>query len=213
MAGAAGPTTPSFDGKATRTGCRALIRWWPLAAVAGLIALGLAVGKGSTALDDWFARAGDERPWLGRLLFFTEPYVVATVAGLLLVVALWRRQWRVAAAVVLTPLVAVAVARAAKVAFGRERSGALAYPSGHTTVAVVVVGLALVVIGVTAWTAAVAASWTVLAVVGQGVTYHYFTDAIGGLLLGSALVCLGAWATGLDTRQPRVRSASQRRLA
>ena len=42
----------------------------------------------------------------------------------------------------------------------------------------------------------------VLAALGQGLTYHYFTDAIGAVFLGTALACLAAWAAGLDRCQP-----------
>jgi hypothetical protein len=48
-----------------------------------------------------------------------------------------------------------------------------------------------------------AAAVTLLGMVGQGVTYHYFTDTVGALLLGSAVVCVVALAVELDTRQPK----------
>ncbi len=43
---------------------------------------------------------------------------------------------------------------------------------------------------------------TALAVIGQSVTYHYFTDTIGALFLGTALVCVAVRAAGLDRCQP-----------
>lgn len=49
--------------------------------------------------------------------------------------------------------------------------------------------------------AVAAAVITVLAVVGQAVSYHYFTDAIGALLLGTALVCAVVSAARVDRRQ------------
>ena len=40
------------------------------------------------------------------------------------------------------------------------------------------------------------------AVLGQAVTYHYFTDTVGAVLLGTAVVCVAALAAKLDTCQP-----------
>lgn len=162
-------------------------------------ALGLAVGKGSTALDDWFFAVGDAHPVLGRLLFFTDGRILVVLAALLLAAALRRRRFRLAAVVALTPLVAIAAARLAKIAFGRERGGALAYPSGHTTLAVVVLGSALLVVGTAWWSVAAALAWTVFAMLGQSFTYHYFTDAVGGVLLASALLWVAA---RIDRCQP-----------
>ena len=48
--------------------------------------------------------------------------------------------------------------------------------------------------------------------VGVGVTFHYFTDTVGGVLFGTAIVCVAARIRShpaeLDTCQPRVRSTS-----
>ena len=40
-------------------------------------------------------------------------------------------------------------------------------------------------------------SAAVLGMLGQGVTYHYFTDTVGGVLLGTAIVCV---ARSMDAR-------------
>jgi membrane-associated phospholipid phosphatase len=83
--------------------------------------------------------------------------VLATIA-----VALYRRRWRLAIAAAVCPLLAMGLARLLKPLFGRERQGAFAYPSGHSTTVVVVMGMVV------------------------------FTDTVGGLLLGTAIVCVVA---------------------
>jgi hypothetical protein len=178
------------------------VRWWPLVGLAGLVALGLAVGKGTTPQDSWFTRTGQEHPLLGRLLFFTDGRVVFVAGMTVLVVTLFRRRWRLAAVVVVTPLVAVAAARLFKRLFGRLSDGVLAYPSGHTTLAVVVIGLAVLAVGATRKSVATAAVLAVLGLLGQAFTYHYFTDTIGAVFLGTSLMSLAAWAAGLDRCQP-----------
>lgn len=182
---------------------RAVARWWPLAGLAGLVALGLAVGNGSTPLDDWFKHTGQANAYLGRLLFFTDGRVVVAAWAIVLVAALVRRRWRLAMVIVATPLIAVAAARICKRLFDRYSDDQLAYPSGHTTLAVVVLGLAVLVAGVTTWSVVAAVVVAVLGMLGLGFTYHYFTDTVGALFLGTALVCLAASAAGLDRRQPR----------
>ena len=76
--------------------------------------------------------------------------------------------------------------------FGREKGGAVAYPSGHTTVMVVALGMVILVVGARLYIVVVAIIWGLLGMLGQAVTYHYFTDAVGGLLLGTSLVCVAA---------------------
>jgi hypothetical protein len=178
------------------------VRWWPLVGLAGLVALGLAVGKGTTPLDAWFTRTGEEHPLLGRLLFFTDGRVVFVAGVVVLAATLFRRRWRPATVVTVTPLVAVAAERLFKRLFGRLSDGVLAYPSGHTTLAVVVLGLAVLATGVAVWSVATAAALAVLGLLGQAFTYHYFTDTIGAVFLGTSLVCVAAWAGDLTGVNP-----------
>jgi membrane-associated phospholipid phosphatase len=152
--------------------------------------LGWAVGTGSTPIDDWFQRA--HGTVLGWLLFFTDQRTVAVILLGALVVALYRQRWLLAVLVVVTPVVAVWLSRALKELFGRQKGGAVAYPSGHTTLMVVVLGMAILAVGAQLYVVVAAGVWTLLGMLGQAVTYHYFTDAVGGLLLGSSLVCVAA---------------------
>lgn len=167
-----------------------------------MVALGVAVGKGSTPVDDWFQDLGDEHRSLGLLLVFTDGRVTLALCAIVTAVALAQRRWNLAAATVVTPFLAVMAARLAKRSFGRLKEGGICYPSGHTTLAVVVIAMAVLLVGVAAWAAALAAGVLVLAVLGQAVSYHYFTDAIGALFLGSAFVCLAIWLAKLDRCQP-----------
>ena len=83
------------------------VRWWPLAGLAGLVVLGLAVGEGSTPLDDWFKHVGQAHAYLGRLLFFTDGRVVFALWAVTLTVALVRRRWRLGTVIVVTPLLSL----------------------------------------------------------------------------------------------------------
>lgn len=155
-----------------------------------MVLLGWAVGRGSTHVDDWFHSFQDSPA--RRLLFFADPRVLALTVIVSVAVGVSRRQWYLAAAVVLAPIVAIVLARLLKPLFGRELEGALAYPSGHTTTMVVVIGMAVLLAGAALWAVLIAIAWCLLGIIGQGVTYHYFTDAVGALLLGTAIVCVAA---------------------
>jgi hypothetical protein len=182
---------------------RGVIRWWPAIGMLAMVLLGVVVGKGSTTIDDWFTRTGHHNRFLGRLLFFTDPRVLGVLLLAALLAAIYRRRWRVAAVVAVTPVVAVVAARLFKRVFGRENGGVLAYPSGHTTLAVAVLGMVVLASGVAAWAVAIALAWSLLAVLGQAFTYHYFTDTVGAALLTTALVCLAAWTAEIDGCQAR----------
>ena len=173
---------------------------WPLIALAAMLLLGWVVGHGSTPLDDWFHEF--RRTPARRLLFFTDPAVLAIVLAAGVGVAMYLRRWRLVVVMVASPLVGIVLARVLKQVFGRENDGALAYPSGHTTVAVIVMGMIVLAAGGALWAVTVAAVFSLLAVLGQAVTYHYFTDTVGAVLLGTAVVYVAALAAELDTRQP-----------
>ncbi len=118
-------------------------------------------------------------------------------------VALYLRRWRLVLVMVASPAIGIVLARLLKELFGRENDGAFAYPSGHTTAAVIVMGMIVLVAGGALWAVLVAVTVSLLAMIGQGVTYHYFTDTVGGVLLGTAVVCMAALVVELDRRQPR----------
>lgn len=96
-----------------------------------MVLLGLAVRDGSTPVDDWFQQGRGSA--LGRLLFFTDYRTVLLVPACALGLALYRQRWLLAAVEAVTPVVAVWFSRLYKQLFGRQKEGAFAYPSGHTT--------------------------------------------------------------------------------
>ena len=155
-----------------------------------MLVLGWAVGRRSTPIDDWFQRyRHSPAQWL---LFFNDIRVLAVVLVGCVGVALYRRRWRLAAAAVVSPFVAVSLVELTKRLFDREKGDGLAYPSGHTTVAVVVLGLVVLLAGAALWAVLVAVGMCLLGMLGQAVTYHYFTDTLGAVLLGTAIVCITA---------------------
>ncbi len=125
---------------------------------------------------------------------------IVLVAGV--AVALYLRRWRLAVVMVASPLVGIVLARLLKQMFGRENDGALAYPSGHTTVAVIVMGMIVLAAGAAMWAMVVAAVFCLLAVLGQGVTYHYFTDTVGGCCWAARWCASRRWPPNLTRVNP-----------
>ncbi len=167
---------------------RTALHWWPVVAVAGLFALGWLVGKGSTPLDDDLL-AFDVPNWL--LVYVKAPALVAVLA-VAVGYALWRGRWRLAVVAALCPPVAVVSAQLLKRVFGRGRDGELAYPSGHVTALVVVAGMVVLVAGGRLWAVVLATVAVVVGMILVGMSFHYFTDTVGALLLGSAYVAVAA---------------------
>jgi hypothetical protein len=180
------------------------LRVWPPIGFAAMLVLGWAVRSGPIGIDRWFQQlCHGPAKWL---LVFTDPRVLALLWLAVLVVAVYRRRWRLVAAIVVSPVVALVLEQLLKRLFGREKAAAsgtaLAYPSGHTTVMVVVVGMVLLTVGAGLWVLGGAVVYCLLGMIGQGATHHYFTDTIGALFLGTALVCVAARVVELDRCQP-----------
>jgi membrane-associated phospholipid phosphatase len=167
---------------------RTALLWWPVVAVGGLFVLGRLVGKGSTPLDSRLLAV--DAP--DRLLVFVEAPVQMVVLGAAVSYALWRKRWRLAAVTALCPPAAVVSAQLLKRVFGRTRDGEFAYPSGHITALVVIAGMVVLVAGGRLWVVVVAAVAVVVGMVLVGISFHYFTDTVGALLLGSAYVAVAA---------------------
>jgi membrane-associated phospholipid phosphatase len=169
-----------------------VLRLWPPIAVAAMLALGWVVRYGPIEVDDWFLRFGQSPArWL---LFFSDARVLAVLAAGTLLVGIYQRRRRLSVVAVVSPLVAIALPQLLKPLVDRKNDGVLTYPSGHTTTMVVVLGMIVLAAGAALWSVLVAVVWCILGIVGQSVGYHYFTDTIGALLLGSAIVCVGALA-------------------
>ncbi len=126
-----------------------MIRWWPPIALTAMAALGLAVGKGATPIDDWFHQF---RHSPGQyLLVLTDPSLLAVVMMAGIAVAFDSRRGRLAATAAVSPIVAWFLVQIFKDMFGRRKDATLAYPSGHITLTVVIWGMVVLVAGAALW--------------------------------------------------------------
>lgn len=163
----------------------------------GLLALLLGlpfVGGDAPAAVDRTADAAVARlgPGVLRVLVFpTEPYVVALLAAVAVVVCLRAGRRADAALAVAAPLLAIALNLwLLKPLYDRWKNGTLVYPSGHT-VSLVAVLTVLVLVTRKAVVAVLAALTLLAAAIGLvGLGYHYLTDVAGGTLFAVAVVLL-----------------------
>lgn len=166
------------------------------------LALGWVVGRGSTPFDGWFSERirgifGEQPRWL---LAFTSGWLVLAVLVGCLAVALLRRQWALAAAVLICPFVVTAATQGLKHLFDRRNGAYLAYPSGHTALLVAVLAMMVVVAHAgreaRRWALALAAGLSVLGMLGLvACGYHFVTDTLGAAMFATALVCAAARLT------------------
>ncbi|HEU5110821.1 MAG TPA: phosphatase PAP2 family protein [Micromonosporaceae bacterium] len=124
----------------------------------------------------------------------------------------WRHRYRLAALAVGATALAFAVRAGVRYAVARPRpldrlteAHGWAYPSGHTTAATVVAGVAVLLallLGrgarVRAVVPAVAVGWAVLVGLSRvSLVAHWPTDVLAGWFLGAAVTCLAAWVLSL----------------
>lgn len=162
---------------------------------------------------DWFV--AQRRDWLTPLMLVVSQassrLAVATAAVAAAAALGWRwRSVRAPVTVVATCGGAGLVGLGVKYLVGAARPPAAvqlvaktgpAFPSGHVTYALALIGILAVVVGgahagrvvAAALTAAVGAVTVAIAVSRLYLGVHWLTDVVGGALLGAAAVLVGAW--------------------
>lgn len=210
-----GPSAPPAAPRATRRGTWAaggtavaasvgvLATWWLVATQTWVVAWDAEVAREA---------AGDRLPWLTPwVLRFTDlagTTLLPVLVGVAAVVLTALRRFRAALGLVGALVASAALMRVAKLLVGRPRPPAalmaapaehgLAFPSGHATTAtaVLLVGAGLIAgatrrpgVRAAAWAAAVAG----LAAVAASrvyLDYHWATDVVAGVLLGTAVAAV-----------------------
>ena len=137
---------------------------WPFIGMPLMVLLGLGVRDGATPIDGFFQQ-GREGP-LRALSVLTDERTAKALLLATLAVAIYRRLWPLAVAAVVVPIAAWAATETLKPLFGRLKDHGLAYPSGHTTVMVVVLGLLILAVGAKRWMVLAAIIFGALGIVG-----------------------------------------------
>lgn len=166
-----------------------------------MVLLGMGVRGGATPVDAWLQQAHGGP--LSSLLVFTDHRTAQALLVGAVAVSMYRRLWALVPLIVAFPLIGLAASSLLKPVFGRMKEQGLAYPSGHTTVMVIVLGMVILAAGTRRWLVWAAAVFATLGILGQSVTYHYFTDGVGALLLGTSLVCLAVAALRWTQRRAK----------
>ncbi|MCX5264786.1 phosphatase PAP2 family protein [Streptomyces sp. NBC_00199] len=152
--------------------------------------------------------------WTRTLRFLSDwvwdPAVLRTVVALLTVWLLYRRAWRLAAWSAVTAVAGGVIGLVVKTVVERARPSledpvahapGFSFPSGHAmtaTTSFAVLLLVLLPLVPRAWRP-LCWCFAVVSVLGVGFTrvalgVHWFSDVVGGWLLGLAVVALTAWA-------------------
>ncbi len=170
-----------------------------------MVALGLIVGDGPTPFDDFALTVmqwvlGPDPHWM---LWFSWGLAMMVTLAVAVLIALFRRRWRLARVVALCPPVSLILTRVLKPLFGRSTGDALAYPSGHTTVVITVMSMLVLAAGYRVWLMVAAGVVMVIGGLSMAATdLHYLTDNIGSMFLTSATVCLAILAAGPQAVAP-----------
>jgi hypothetical protein len=93
-----------------------LLRWWPPVGVLAMLALGWAVGKGATPVDNWFTRhahdvVGDDPRWL---LILTDGWLLTPVLAGCVAGSVYQRHWRLAALALASPFAVIQLTEGCK---------------------------------------------------------------------------------------------------
>lgn len=190
---------------------------WVLAAVLGLQFVGQHTAGGfDSAVAERVHAVLTEHGMAARILTGpTHPVVVYPVICLALGVAVFRRWWPRAVLAVAAPGLCVLLTELVfKPLIGRTDNGVLSYPSGHTVSAVSALAVAALVVSVE-WRPALRGLvlgllllvWLVFTIGLVGMDYHYFTDAVGGLLVATGVVVPLALLTDSVDRRLAARPA------
>ncbi|MFD6415919.1 phosphatase PAP2 family protein [Streptomyces sp. NPDC060194] len=166
------------------------------------------------AADDLHRTALAHPGWTETLRFLSDrvwdPTTLRITVALLVIWLLWRRAWRLAAWSAVTAIAGGLIGLLVKTVVERARPSledpvavapGFSFPSGHTMTATTSFAILLLVLLPLVPRRLRPVFWAVavVSVVGVGFTrvalgVHWFSDVLGGWLLGAAVVAATAWA-------------------